>query len=105
MKTTHLILAVAAVVSAGLADSTRAAAVARPGTPAPDFALTGIDGQTHRRSDYAGKTIVLEWNNPDCPFVRKHYYSGNIPALQKAATADGVVWLVINSGAPKRDVS
>jgi len=73
------------------------------GQPAPDFTLTDINGQTHSLSEYKGKTVVLEWNNPDCPFVKKHYESGNIPGLQKSATADGVVWLVINSGATGKE--
>ena len=51
-------------------------------------------------SDYRGKIVVLEWVNPECPFVRKHYESGNIPMQQKAAVAEGVAWLVINSGHP-----
>lgn len=70
------------------------------GQSAPDFTLTDIDGQKHSLSEYRGKTVVLEWNNPDCPIVRKHYNSDNLPKLQREATADGVVWLLINSGAP-----
>ena len=71
------------------------------GEPAPDFTLTDIDGGTHTLSALKGKTVVLEWVNPECPFVKKHYdKSGNIPALQKSAKADGVVWLSINSAAP-----
>jgi hypothetical protein len=70
------------------------------GKPAPDFALADIHGQTHSLAEYKGKTVVLEWVNPDCPFVRKHYESGNMPGLQKAATGDGIVWLSINSGRP-----
>jgi hypothetical protein len=73
------------------------------GQPAPDFALTDLDGQSRHLSDFKGKVVVLEWNNPDCPIVHKHYDSGNIPALQKTATADGVVWLLINSGAPGKE--
>lgn len=69
------------------------------GQSAPDFALTDIDGQKHALSDYRGKTVVLEWNNPDCPIVRKHYDSDNLPKLQREATSDGIVWLLINSGA------
>ncbi|MFZ9682590.1 MAG: redoxin domain-containing protein [Cephaloticoccus sp.] len=49
-------------------------------------------------SEYRGNTVVLEWVNPECPFVVKHYESGNIPKLQASAKADGVVWLAINSG-------
>jgi len=70
------------------------------GQPAPDFALTDITGQAHKLSDFRGRTVVLEWVNPECPFVIKHYGSGNMPALQKAAVADGVVWFSINSGRP-----
>jgi hypothetical protein len=70
------------------------------GKPAPDFALLDINGKIHQLSQYKGKTVVLEWVNPECPFVRKHYESGNIPRLQKTATADGVVWLSINTGQP-----
>ena len=68
--------------------------------PAPDF--TGVDsnGKTHSLSQYQGKTVVLEWTNHDCPYVRKHYQSGNMQSLQKAATGDGVVWLSIISSAP-----
>lgn len=71
------------------------------GQPAPAFTLTDLDGKSHNLSDFKGKTVVLEWVNPECPFVVKHYEkSGNLPATQQAATADGVVWLLINSGAP-----
>ena len=69
------------------------------GETAPDFTLTDIAGRVHHLTDYKGKVVVLEWNNPDCPFVHKHYDSGNIPALQRSATAAGVIWLTINSGA------
>jgi hypothetical protein len=91
----------AALVTALLAPATRAAVSI--GAAAPDFTLTDLNGQTYHLSDYRGKTVVLEWNNPDCPFVKKHYESGNIPGLQKSAMADGVVWLLINSGAPGQD--
>lgn len=73
------------------------------GQPAPDFTLSDIDGQAHKLSDYKGKVVVLEWNNPDCPIVHKHYDGGNIPKMQQAAAADGVVWLLINSGAPGKE--
>jgi alkyl hydroperoxide reductase subunit AhpC len=67
---------------------------------APDFTLPGADGATHSLSDFRGKVVVLEWLNHDCPFVRKHYGSGNMQALQKRYTGEGVVWLSINSSAP-----
>jgi peroxiredoxin len=76
-------------------------AVAAPvvGQAAPDFTLTALDGKSHALSSFKGKTVVLEWVNPECPFVVKHYEkSGNMPKTQKAALADGVVWLQINSG-------
>jgi hypothetical protein len=79
---------------------TPARADATVGQPAPDFSLTDITGQARRLSDYRGKVVVLEWTNPECPIVRKHYLSGNMPALQKSAVAEGVVWLAINSGHP-----
>lgn len=74
------------------------AAKAKIGEKAPNFTLTDIHGKTHSLSDYQGKTVVLEWVNPECPFVVKHYSSGNIPGLQQSTTSDGVVWLTINSG-------
>lgn len=70
------------------------------GQPAPDFTLPDGSGATHSLSDYKGKTVVLEWFNPGCPFVKKHYGSGNMQNLQKQATDDGVVWLSICSSAP-----
>src|SRR5882724_6899394 len=73
------------------------------GNQAPDFTVTDISGKTQRLSDYKGKTVVLEWVNPNCPFVKKHYESGNIPNLQKTATGSGVVWIEINSAAPGKD--
>ena len=69
------------------------------GKPAPDFSLNGADGTSHSLAGYKGKTVVLEWNNPECPFVKKHYGSGNMQKQQADATAAGVVWLTINSGA------
>jgi hypothetical protein len=73
-------------------------AAATVGQPAPNFSLTDMTGQTRSLADYRGKVVVLEWTNPECPIVRKHYRSGNMPALQKSAAAEGVVWLSINSG-------
>jgi len=66
---------------------------------APNFTLTDSHGQNHSLSDYKGKFVVLEWFNPECPFVKKHYNSGNMQKLQKEYTARGVIWLSINSSA------
>ncbi len=68
-----------------------------PGAPAPAFSLTDTAGKTVQLSDYRGKYVVLEWTNPECPFVRKHYNSGNMQDLQKQWGARDVVWLSINS--------
>lgn len=68
--------------------------------PAPDFTATGANGQPIQLSAYKGKVVVLEWTNHDCPFVKKHYESGNIQKLQKEAAAQGVVWLQVISSAP-----
>lgn len=69
--------------------------------PAPAFTVPGADGKPVSLSAYKGKTVVLEWTNHECPFVRKHYdRSGNIPKLQKEATASGVVWLQVISSSP-----
>jgi peroxiredoxin len=73
---------------------------ARVGEPAPQFNAQDITGKTIRLADYAGKTIVLEWTNDGCPFVGKHYDSGNMQALQQKYTAAGVVWLTLASSAP-----
>ena len=69
------------------------------GQAAPDFSLSDVDGRPVSLADFRGKTVVLEWNNPECPTVMKHYDSGNMQKTQAAAAADGVVWLTINSSA------
>ncbi|MDA7948071.1 MAG: thioredoxin family protein [Hyphomicrobiaceae bacterium] len=72
----------------------------RIGERAPDFVGVDSNGKTHKLSDLKGKTVILEWTNHDCPFVQKHYSSGNMQKLQKLATGDGVVWLSVISSAP-----
>ncbi|MEO5670643.1 MAG: thioredoxin family protein [Ramlibacter sp.] len=67
------------------------------GQSAPDFTLKDASGKTVKLSDYRGKHVVLEWTNPGCPYVKKHYNSGNMAATQKEALDKGVVWLAINS--------
>lgn len=78
------------------------AAVAAPevGKPAPAFTAQTAAGKTVSLKDFAGKTVVLEWTNSGCPFVKKHYESGNMQKLQADAKANGVVWLTVNSSAP-----
>src|SRR5450755_2402251 len=70
------------------------------GAAAPDFALTDASGQKHSLGDNKGKWVVLEWFNPECPFVKKHYGSGNMQKLQKEYTGKGVVWFTVDSSAP-----
>ena len=75
-------------------------AVAKVGVGAPDFTATASNGKTVRLADYRGKYVVLEWHNNGCPYVGKHYNSGNMQRLQKQWTSDGVVWFTILSSAP-----
>jgi peroxiredoxin len=70
------------------------------GTPAPDFTLTDLDGKQVQLASLRGKTVVLEWFNPGCPFVRYSHGEGPLKELARKHTANGVVWLAINSGAP-----
>ena len=86
----------AAAAAAILMQGHAMAAPAVVGQSAPGFTLTDTAGKPVRLADFKGKTVVLEWNNPGCPFVRKHY-QGNMQSLQKEAAAQGVVWLAINS--------
>jgi peroxiredoxin len=79
---------------------TPASAAAAVGQAAPGFTLADVKGRQHSLSSYQGKYVVLEWVNYDCPFVKKHYESGNLPGLQRAYTGKGVAWLAINSSAP-----
>jgi peroxiredoxin len=72
------------------------------GKPAPDFTLQDCSGKSVTLSDHKGKVVVLEWVNHGCPFVVKHYGSGNMQKLQADATAKGVVWLSICSSAPEK---
>jgi len=75
-------------------------AAAEIGKPAPNFTATGSDGKTHSLAEYHGKIVVLEWLNHGCPYVRKHYDTQNMQALQKEMTEQGVIWLSIISSAP-----
>ena len=79
--------------------SLAAAHAVEVGKPAPDFKAKNVKGETVSLSDYKGKIVVLEWNNFECPFVRKHYGSGNMQKLQETYTGKGVIWLTVNSAA------
>lgn len=102
-KPAPITVAVLAVLAAGAALSlgrVTATVAAGPGAPAPAFSAPDIAGRTVGLGDYAGKIVILEWTNDGCPFVGKHYDSGNMQALQRKYTAAGHVWLTIASSAP-----
>jgi len=80
--------------------ATSASATATVGQPAPAFSVSDTSGKTVTLADFKGKHVVLEWVNPGCPFVVKHYSSANMQGTQKEATAKGVVWLAVSSTAP-----
>lgn len=80
---------------------TETAAASTPALPAaPAFTLVDSDGVQRSLADFRGKTVVIEWTNEGCPYVQKHYSAGAMQALQREATADGVVWLTVISSAP-----
>jgi hypothetical protein len=93
--------ALALVVALGSTGTARAAAAV--GQPAPAITLPDTNGKTVTLDAYKGKWVVLEWVNFQCPFVGKHYGSGNMQKLQKTYTGKGVVWLSINSSAPGKE--
>jgi alkyl hydroperoxide reductase subunit AhpC len=97
MKRTNFYLTLAALV---LCAVPALFAAAKVGDSAPDFTATASNGKTFRLADYRGKYVVLEWHNNGCPYVGKHYRSGNMQRLQKEWTAKGVVWFTILSSAP-----
>ena len=92
MKFAVPLIAASLFVAAG----TTAAAVTA-GQPAPAFSGTDINGKSVSLADFKGKYVVLEWNNPNCPFVMKHYSSGNMQSLQKRFGAESVAWVAVNS--------
>jgi peroxiredoxin len=96
-------LLIAAGFAALMAISHAASAAALAGAPAPDFSLMSSTGKVVDLKDFSGKLVVLEWTNPGCPFVKKHYGSGNMQKLQKAYTAKGVAWLTISSSAKGKE--
>src|SRR3981081_6430 len=96
MKTKSILVTVTSLIATTLF----AADVPPVGSAAPEFSLPDAKGQTHSLSQYKGKYVVLEWFNPECPFVKKHYGSDNMQKLQGEYTGKGVVWLTIDSNAP-----
>src|ERR1041385_3783578 len=96
MKTKLFLTAVSALIAGGL----YAGDVPPAGSAAPEFSLPDTAGKIHSLADYRGKYVVLEWFNPECPFVKKHYGSANMQKLQQEYTGKGVVWLTIDSNAP-----
>jgi peroxiredoxin len=102
-KTLFTAFCVAALAAFFLTGGNASAATATVGQTAPNFTLQGADGKQHSLTDYAGKFVVLEWTNPNCPFVHKFYDGGAMQALQKTETGKGVVWLRVNSSAPGHD--
>jgi alkyl hydroperoxide reductase subunit AhpC len=101
LQTTLAVGALAAISAAiGLAPGAGAKPPLSVGQAAPDFTALDTSGKPVKLADLKGKTVVLEWSNHDCPYVVKHYTSGNMQAIQKDAAKDGVVWLTIVSSAP-----
>jgi glutathione peroxidase-family protein len=96
MKTKLLLSAITTLVAGAL----YAADVPPVGSAAPDFSAPDSNGKTQSLSEYKGKYVVLEWFNPECPFVKKHYGGGNMQKLQVEYTGKGVIWLTIDSNAP-----
>jgi len=105
MKTRRRILVVALIALApwlgprGVTAADQFGAAAKVGGPAPEFKVTDIQGHERRLSAFKGKFVVLEWHNQGCPYVKKHYNSGNMQRLQKQLTGQGVVWLTVISSA------
>jgi peroxiredoxin len=89
-----------AAAAMGVTLAAPAFAAPQLGQPAPAFKAMDAAGHQRSLSEFAGKTVVLEWTNSGCPYVGKHYDSGTMQALQKKETAEGVVWLTVSSSAP-----
>jgi peroxiredoxin len=94
------VLALAACDADADVEAIAAASAAKVGSPAPAFTLVDSTGKTRSLAEFKGKTVVLEWTNHECPFVKKHYGAQNMQKQQREAVAKGVVWLSVNSGAP-----
>ncbi len=97
---TKLILTILTSIAAS---SLFAAESPKNGTAAPAFSANDAKGKTHALADYKGKHVVLEWFNPECPFVKKHYSGGDMQKLQEEFAGKGVVWMSINSSAKGKE--
>jgi peroxiredoxin len=100
-----MIIAAGGVAALGAAGAAilvprRAEAAVETGAQAPAFSVQDADGRTRTLEEFRGRMVILEWTNHGCPYVRKHYDAGAMQALQREATADGVVWLQVISSAP-----
>ncbi len=103
MQINRRVLSAAAAAIAALALTAGAALnswAVSPGSAAPAFSVVDSNGKTRTLEEFAGKTVVLEWTNHDCPYVKAHYAADNMQALQREATADGIIWLTVISSAP-----
>jgi hypothetical protein len=97
---TRAVALAAGVLLAVPAFTASVSAAAKVGAPAPEFTAVDSTGKSHKLSDFRGKTVILEWTNDGCPYVKKHYDSGNMQGLQADTTGKGVVWLSVISSAP-----
>ena len=97
---TPAVTTTSAAAAAANAVSANPSEHAEVGKPAPDFALKDLDGKEVRLSSFKGKTVVLEWFNPGCPFVKASHTKGSLKDTARRETKSGVVWLAVNSGAP-----
>src|SRR5712691_4493220 len=101
MKTRLLLITLTTLCTGSLF----AAESPKVGASAPDFSLVDSNGKKHSLGEFKGEYVVLEWFNPGCPFVQKHYKRENMQRLQKEFTGKDVVWLTIDSSAPGKEGS
>jgi peroxiredoxin len=101
LKTRREILVALAGAAVGITVGTDAFASPQTGTSAPGFTAVDSKGKRHTLAAYKGKIVVLEWTNHECPYTVKHYATGNMQALQMAATESGAIWLTVVSSRPR----
>lgn len=99
MRTSHILSCIGLATTLILAPLTAHAEPAMVGNPAPDFTVQDSSGKSVSLHDFKGKTVVLEWFNQTCPFVKKFYSKGDMQRFQSTATKQGAVWLTIASSA------